>query len=321
MDTFSTVLDTHRARGAFVLRCEMTSPWAIEVRDEASVAVLVMVRGTASLTARDGASVAMGPGDVAVVKATQPYVFADRPTTPARIVIGPGGGCVNLGGENLSMTMGLGTRTWGNAAIGDASFVTATWDLTSEATARLLDAMPDIAVIPAASWDAPLVDLLGTELARDLPGQDVVLDRLVDLVLVAAVRHWFGARPDTAPPWWAASSDLVVGQVLSWMHDEPGHPWTLDGLAARAGVSRATLARRFATLVGQSPMAYLTHWRLARGADLLHDTTMTVERIAREVGYASPFSFTTTFKRRYGVAPRDSRARRRHGAAPQDEAV
>jgi transcriptional regulator GlxA family with amidase domain len=201
------------------------------------------------------------------------------------------------------MTMGLGTRAWGNAVSGETCFVTATWDLTSQVTSRLLDAMPDVAVIPAASWDGPLVHLLTAEITRDLPGQDVVLDRLVDLLLVAAVRHWFRAAPETAPRWWAATFDPVVGEVLSLMHDDPGRPWTLEALAGRSGVSRATLARRFGDLVGQSPMAYLAGWRLARAADLLRDTTATIEQISGEVGYLSPFAFSTAFKKQYGVAP------------------
>jgi AraC-like DNA-binding protein len=314
MDTLSTVLDVHRARGAFVLRCEMTAPWAIAVRDEAPVALVVMVRGTAALTMGAAAPVFMGPGDVAVVKGPHPYVFADRAETPAGIVIEPGGECRNLSGQDLSMTMGLGTRTWGNALTGDAGFVTASWELTSHVAGRLLDAMPDVALVPAAAWDGPLVGLLTGEIARDLPGQDVVLDRLVDLLLVAAVRHWFAAAPETAPAWWAASSDPVVGRVLALMHDEPGHPWTLDGLAARAAVSRATLARRFGELVGQSPMAYLAEWRLARAADLLRDSPATVEQVAHEVGYLSPFAFSTAFRKRYAVAPREFRSAARRAS-------
>ena len=304
VDALSTVLDAHRARGAFVLRCEMTAPWAVSVRDEAPVALVVMIRGAASLVRGDGPVSTMGPGDVAVIKGTQPYLFADDPTTQPRIVIDPGGACRNLTGEDLSMTMGLGTRTWGNSPAGDTCFVTASWELTSQVTSRLLDAMPDVAVIPAESWDGPLVELLTAEVTRDLPGQDVVLDRLVDLLLVAAVRHWFHAVPETAPRWWAATFDPVVGNALSLMHDDPGQPWTLAALAARSAVSRATLARRFGDLVGQSPMAYLAEWRLARAADLLHDTTATIEQIAHDVGYVSPFAFSTAFKKQYGVAPR-----------------
>ena len=315
MDTLSTVLDAHRARGAFVLRCEMTAPWSIAVRDEAPVALVVMVRGSAALSRGAAAPVTMGPGDVAVVKGPSPYVFADRPGTPAGIVIEPGGECRNLTGDDLSVSMGLGTRTWGNAPTGDTTFVTATWELASQVTSRILDAMPDVAVIPAEAWEGPLVDLLHAEIARDLPGQDVVLDRLVDLLLVAAVRHWFEASPETAPAWWAATADPVVGRVLALVHDDPGHPWTLDALAAHVAVSRATLARRFRELVGQSPMAYLGEWRLARAADLLHDTSATVEQVAREVGYVSPFAFSTAFKKRYGVAPRGFRSAVRRRAS------
>ena len=169
------------------------------------------------------------------------------------------------------MSLGLGTRTWGNAGDepGDTTFLTASWELASQVTGRLLDALPDVAVVRADEADPTLSGLLAREVQRDLPGQDVVLDRLVDLVLIEAVRQWFSRAEDSAPSWWRAGSDPLVGRALAALHDEPGHPWTLDVLAAHVHVSRATLSRRFSDLVGQSPMAYLTHWRLARAADLL----------------------------------------------------
>jgi AraC-like DNA-binding protein len=113
------------------------------------------------------------------------------------------------------------------------------------------------------------VSLLEEETVRDEPGQDLVLDRLLDLLLVAVLRAWF-TRPDAdAPAWYRAHADSVVGPVLRLIHGHPAHPWTVAALAARSGVSRATLARRFTDLVGTPPMAYLTAWRIDLAADLL----------------------------------------------------
>jgi AraC-like DNA-binding protein len=96
--------------------------------------------------------------------------------------------------------------------------------------------------------------------------------------------------------------------VLALLHDEPGHPWTLDVLAAHVHVSRATLSRRFTELVGQSPMAYLTQWRLARAADLLRAGGLGVEQVAHTVGYANAFAFSAAFKREHGSSPRAFRS-------------
>jgi AraC-like DNA-binding protein len=214
--------------------------------------------------------------------------------------------------------MGLGTRTWGNAGVvadGDATpggaettFLSATWELASQVTGRLLDTLPGVAVVPAGDVDPALADLLAREVQRDLPGQDVVLDRLVDLVLVSALREWF-ARPDSdAPAWWTARSDSVVGPALGLLHDEPARDWSLESLAAEVHVSRATLSRRFTELVGRSPMAYLAQWRLAWAADLLRATSNSVEQVARQVGYSSAFAFSAAFRREHGMSPRAFRA-------------
>src|SRR5262249_25169974 len=94
---------------------------------------------------------------------------------------------------------------------------------------------------------------------------------------------------------------------LRLLHNNPAHPWTVAALAAEVGVSRAALARRFTELVGEPPMAFLTGWRLALAADLLLEPDATVGAVARPVGYTSPFTFSTAFKRRYGVSPQAHR--------------
>ncbi|CAM5587386.1 AraC-family transcriptional regulator OS=Streptomyces glaucescens OX=1907 GN=SGLAU_26295 PE=4 SV=1 [Streptomyces glaucescens] len=93
------------------------------------------------------------------------------------------------------------------------------------------------------------------------------------------------------------------------MQDDPAHPWTVAALAAKCGVSRAALARRFTELVGEPPMTHLTGWRLALAADRLRETAHTLEAIARQVGYGSAFALSTAFKRRYGVSPQEFRGR------------
>jgi AraC-like DNA-binding protein len=93
------------------------------------------------------------------------------------------------------------------------------------------------------------------------------------------------------------------------LHDDPARPWTVAALAAAVGVSRAALARRFTTLVGEPPMVYLTGWRLALAADLLREPDATVAAVARRVGYGSPFALSAAFKRVRGVSPQQHRRR------------
>jgi AraC-like DNA-binding protein len=98
--------------------------------------------------------------------------------------------------------------------------------------------------------------------------------------------------------------------ALNLMHNNPAHPWTVASLATAVGVSRAALARRFAELVGEPPMSYLTGWRLDLAADMLRDPDATLASVASRVGYGSSFALSTAFKRTRGISPRDHRAAR-----------
>jgi AraC-like DNA-binding protein len=127
------------------------------------------------------------------------------------------------------------------------------------------------------------------------------------LTVVAVVRGH--AWPDAhAPGWYRGYSDPVVGEALRQIDHAPQQPWTVQSLAAAAGVSRATLARRFSELVGESPMTFLTGRRIALAADLLREPQATLESVARQVGYASPYALSTAFKRLRGVSPQQYRA-------------
>ena len=100
----------------------------------------------------------------------------------------------------------------------------------------------------------------------------------------------------------------MVGVALRSIHHSPAEPWTVQGLAQLANVSRATFSRRFTDLVGEPPMSFLTGWRIALAADLLADPDATLGAVARQVGYGTPFALSTAFKRVRGVSPRGYRA-------------
>lgn len=149
----------------------------------------------------------------------------------------------------------------------------------------------------------PLRDYLVAQIGGARPGHQIVLDRLLDWMLVCTLRDWFD-RPEAEPPgWYGALGDEVAGPALRAMHEDPAHPWTTAELAARAGVSRTTLAKRFTELVGDGPVAYLTEWRMTLAADLLTRPELTVAAVARRVGYADAFGFSAAFKRLRGESP------------------
>jgi AraC-like DNA-binding protein len=201
-------------------------------------------------------------------------------------------------------------------ADGSAVMITGTYQMRGEISRRLLSALPHVLVMPGRAWSSPLPALLREEIVRDEPGQEVVLDRLLDLLLIAVLRAWFSRPEAGAPAWYVAQSDPVVGPALRLLHDDPAHPWTVAALAARTGVSRAALGRRFTELVGEPPMSYLTNWRLSLAADLLREPDATIGAVARAVGYGSPFAFSAAFKRVRGISPQ----RHREGAVAGAEA-
>ena len=303
MDPLTDLLDAPRARTAFLLRVTMTPPWSVRVQDRAPLTVLALTAGTAWFVPDGGNPVPLAEGDVLLVRGPEPYVVADRADRAPQAVIHPGQRCETPGGESLVLPMRHGIRTWGNAADGTAEMLIGTYLSVGEVGSRLLTALPAYVVTRAADWRSPLVDLLGAEIHGQGAGQASLLDRLLDALVVGVVQHWSATADVPTPAWLRGTDDPVAAEALTLLHDEPAKPWTVANLAHQVGVSRAGLARRFAAAVGEPPMAYLTGWRMAMAADLLTGGDAPVARVAREVGYASPFTFSSAFKRHHGVSP------------------
>ncbi len=303
MDSLVGLLDGPRARGAFVLRSVMEPPWSLRIQDEAPLTVAAIVDGEAWVTPDGGESEKIVAGDVAVMRGPNPYTFADNPETPRNIIIHPGQVCTTLDGEDLAERMDLGVRTWGNNLDGSTTLLTGTYEMHSAVGDRLLRSLPDLVVLREGTADLPVIDLLNQEIGREEPGQEAVLDRLLDLLVIAVLRAWFSRPEADVPAWYLAYSDPLVGPAIRMLQNDPSRQWTVASLADAVGVSRATLARRFAELVGVPPMTYLTEWRIAVAADLLQQQNLTIEAVANRVGYGSPFALSTAFKRLEGVSP------------------
>lgn len=282
-------------------------PWSLRIQDRAPLTVVSMIRGTAWIMTDAAGSKPreLSAGDIAIFRGPDPYTVADDPATEPQIFIDPGNVTKTADGEILCETLSLGVRQWGTDADGATLMVTGTYESAGAASQRLLRALPPVIVLQRGDFDTRLLDILVDEATKDEPAQGVVLDRLLDMVLIAALRAWF-ARND-APAWYHAYSDPLVGKALRLLQHNPAHGWTVASLADAVGVSRAALARRFTDLVGEPPMSFLTEWRLALAADLLQESDATIESIARQVGYGSAFALSTAFKRHFGVSPRDHR--------------
>ncbi|MDT0266881.1 AraC family transcriptional regulator [Streptomyces sp. DSM 44915] len=307
MDPLTSLLEGPRARGAFLLRALLSAPWGVRVRDEAPLTLLCVVRGSAWLVPDGAPPRLLTAGSVAVLRGPAPYRVADHPERAPNAEILPGGCSVGPDGTDLCETLDLGTRTWGTGPEATDELLIGTYPFPSEVTGGLLHALPPVLSLTPHEWDHALLPLLGTEITREAPAQDVVLGRVLDLLLISVLRAWFESPRSEPPGWYLAHADPVVGPALRLLHEHPAHPWTVAGLAAKVGVSRAALARRFSELVGRPPMAHLTDRRLDLAAELLGDPTSTLASVARQVGYGSAFALSTAFKRERGISPRDHR--------------
>lgn len=298
MDTLTALLEGPKARSAHLIKSVFSPPWSVRIEDRAPLSVMTMVHGSAWLLPDGGEPVLVTPGEAALVRGPAPYTVADAAATPVQIRVGPDQRCSRVDdGVDVSDSMALGVRTWGDAA-GSATLLSGTYQDPGEIGSRLLTALPRVLVGPV---EPTLVALLAREMARTEPAQELVLDRLLDLLLIGVVRGWLAERG-------GAENDPVTGPALRLLHENPAYGWTVESLARKVGVSRAALARRFTELVGEPPMAYLTGWRLALAADALRDPSTTLASAAHQVGYSSAFALSTAFKRVRGVSPREFRA-------------
>lgn len=294
----------------------------MRIADQAPLALATALRGSAWIVPDDGDPVLMGTGDVAVIKGPRSYTVADRPGTPPTIVVQPGNRLTTLDGIDVTgalqrspHTRALASGAAGDPAEGASIIASGTYQATGDVSGRLLAALPCVALVPFEDVRPPIMGLLAGEVAQDEPGQQLVLDRLLDLALISTLRAWFARPGADAPGWYRAHGDPIVGPAVRAIHGDPSHRWTVASLAAEAGASRAAFARRFTALVGDPPMTYLTRWRLDLAADLLHGSDATIESIARQVGYANAFALTVAFKRERGITPRQHR----RSTPPADE--
>ena len=172
----------------------------------------------------------------------------------------------------------------------------------------LLQSLPRVVRIPIG--DGPAAAMLRElfqagvrESAALRPGGSSVLAKVAELLFVEALRRHAERLPPGDGGWLAGVRDPHVGRALGLLHAEPGRAWTVDELARESALSRSALAERFAGLVGESPMQYLTRWRLALAAQMLRAGRETIARIAARSGYESEAAFSRAFKREFGAPP------------------
>ena len=301
MDVLQDHLARARASGGVFARTVATPPWGLRLPGSIQLALHAVVQGRAWLWLDDPqAALELAPGELALVRGGPDHHIAHEPAAAC------------LEPAEFKAQHANGERSDDRRA---TVFLCGAYQFSGDVGSGLLDALPPVMTLTPAV-DDPLRDvvtLLSRELVRAEPAQQIVLDRLLDLLLVLAIRRDFRGSA-TAPRWYRASADPRLSAALQAMHENAARPWTVTELAAISGLSRAAFARAFRDALGQAPMQYLTEWRMTIARDHLRTDNLSLAQVAEAVGYGSPFAFAAAFRRHHGDPPGAWRQRER--AAP-----
>lgn len=303
VDALDTALARVRVEG-WVGRSMVRAPWGVEMLTADPCQLAAVVTGDAWLRHGDDEPVHLPEGTVAVAAGGIPLHLGDHPDTPPELRIEDREACFDIvTGAPMADHDRTGSRTWGDPDA-PGSVVLGAYRTDGEVYGLLARDLPALLVVPPDPLTEPVLAAIVTETQVERPGQQVVVDRLMELLLFAALRSWLGAVSADVPSWATALSDPIVGPALKAMHAAPEQRWTVAELAAAASVSRAAFARRFRDRVGEPPLAHLTRWRMALAADALRsEPDLDLTAVAARVGYADAFSFSAAFRRVRGTTP------------------
>ncbi len=322
VDPLSDVLRTVRLTGALFFLVDASSPWTVELPEGSALARALLPRTQHVISYHvvtggacwggllDGVPIRLESGDVLVFPHGDPYFMS---LAPAR-------GDAPEPAEALALLKALATGELASSLVEggggpeEVRLVCGFLGCDVRPFNPLLATLPRVLHVRAPG-DAPgdslgaLVELAAAESREPRAGGDCIRLRLSELMFVEVVRRHLATRPPGEAGWLGGLRDPNVGRALGVIHERPAEPWTLETLARDAGLSRSTLALRFAHFVGHPPMQYLTRWRMQVAARLLADGAAKVAAVAAEVGYESEAAFSRAFKKVAGVPPASWRRR------------
>jgi AraC-like DNA-binding protein len=309
-DILSDILRIIRFSGAITFRPELSAPWAIQSLPHADFAKAlqaptkrflpfhIMVKGNCWIQAIGGPPTFLSEGDIIIFPHGDSHVLGDHleqePVLVSHLLPEP------PWSEPLMMQYGGG---------GDVSKLVCGFLQCEEMLMHpFLKTLPTLIHVQAfAEPTAPLLEMGVRYIIQETEcfraGSMCSLTRLVELMFIEILRNYMQNLPAQEVGWLAALKDPIVSQALESIHADPAHAWTVPALANKIGLSRSALAARFTQLVGQSPMKYLTDWRLQLASRQLQDTADSIAKIAIQVGYESEAAFNRAFKRHIGVPP------------------
>jgi AraC family transcriptional regulator, alkane utilization regulator len=338
MDVLSDVLRVVRLSGAVFFAGEFSSPWAFESPPSEKLAPLILPRaecltifhvlteGKCWVKAKGEPPLEMAAGDVLVVPRGDAHFMGSDPElkpVPMKILVPetpwPGMPPLTHGGGGEVARFVCGFLHCDQKFDPLFSSLPRLMCIRSHEGDVVLESVgaekkPSDRTVPfhAGMWLNTTLYYLIKEAQN--PGSQMMLARLTELMFVEVLRHYMEELPPSQKGWLAGLKDPRVNRAISMLHAEPTRAWTVEDLARDAGVSRSALAERFTDLIGESPMRYLTGWRMFLAKQLLIDGRHSMAEVAERVGYESEYAFNRAFKRQVGKPPA---AWRKEASAPQ----
>lgn len=320
MDVLSEVLGAVRLQGALFFNGEFSAPWCLHSPRAIDVAPYLcpqaghliiyhfLTEGQAYAEIPGGRREELTGGDIVVLPHGHAHILGNGSAETAV-------DSLQMFAKNL-IPEGLRTaRLGGGGEI--TRFVCGFLACEPRLSQVFLAGLPSILKVhvakePSNQWLEHAIRFSVGEVDGANAGSGLVVAKLSEVLFVETLRRYINTLPPGETGWLAGARDPVIGQALAQLHKDPAHPWTIENLARRAGLSRTRLAERFRHFLGESPMAYLAQWRLKLGAEILQSSEHSVAEVAAAVGYGSEAAFHRAFKREFDCPP--AQFRRKHWA-------
>ncbi len=306
VDVLSDVLATTAIDNAILCRVELVGRWGMLFESAPRVNLHIVGRGTCWLKSSGELEPRqLVQGDVVLLPHGAGHTLSDSPGTPAEPYL-------DVAARSREITH----QPQDGPEPPKTILLCGTYEFEERERHPLLSLLPAVIHIPADEADANsslqgVVRILMREYSDDAPGSTSAISRLVDALFVFLVRAWLARQAACTAGWLGALRDPQIGVALSLIHGDPARPWRVASLANEVGMSRAAFARRFVEYVGDTPLAYLTRWRMMRAAQILRASKEPVYVVAGQVGYESETAFSKAFMRTYDSAPGRYRASHR----------
>lgn len=316
MDALSEVLGAIHLDGAVFLDAEFTAPWCVEAQyglpketqllrgaDHIALFHFLLDGHCTTRLAEGGEILALGPGDFVLYPHDHKHVLGSDLSLPVVVT------------DTLPRTHYGTSARMTHGGGGEATrFICGYLACDRRISRSLFGSLPQVMRIPmgsdpAMSWLTGLLRVGVDESQAQRPGARSLLTKLSELIFVEAMRRYAAGLPEQERGWLAGLRDPQVGKALGLLHAQPGRAWTVEELARETALSRSVLGQRFVELIGEPPMQYLIHWRLALAARALRSGVESVNRIAERYGYESEAAFNRAFKREFGTPPASWRRR------------